>query len=590
MSISYLLPITVIIPKDAAVSDPIDLTAFTTKALGLEIQVAVNSAWTEAGLSIEFSFDGDQYFPMGIKRGNPVPVLSAVQSFSGIPNTATHIRFVSRDFDTGALVPQSQKRTFTFFVRPTSGYVVLGEDDVVIDNTAPTISNATFNVSESATVSTVVGTPTASDENETDTLTYSIISGNTGNVFAINSSTGQITVNGALDYETTTTYNLVVQVQDDNSVEGESGVLSDTATITVNINEVIVAQPLRYGTAYTQRSLTNTQLKSGRVGDFRFVVKSDLVADGGTVYVDNGTFYHKNDGTGGPTSYWDGTGGLPRIRIFPDNGFGLPDTTTALETWTLASPLSAANLFPELVPSGTLALTVGQTYHMVVDNIDGDPNTNFTSINTGNLDVAPPVVDPDTDYAFLRALSGGIGNLAYVDNRPPIFAIKYTNGEAVGRSLIDANANTAGGSSVVQNRFTPSEDLVDITEIWVSVVTDTGSGGLTVELIDITDSNNVLESDTIPFASWDNTWTRWNKIDISARTLSSGNEYAVRVSAPSGTTYDVRNVRKGTNNDAAAWTTYLEFPDLEDVQYGSVGSLTTRTGWLMPFYLSNGVA
>ncbi len=64
-------------------------------------------------------------------------------------------------------------------------------------------------------------------------LTYAITGGNTGDVFAINPTTGAITVAGALDYETTVSYSLVVTVTD-----GGSPSLSGTATLTIAVRDV----------------------------------------------------------------------------------------------------------------------------------------------------------------------------------------------------------------------------------------------------------------------------------------------------------------------------------------------------------------
>ncbi|MEP6889825.1 MAG: cadherin-like domain-containing protein, partial [Nitrospirota bacterium] len=61
---------------------------------------------------------------------------------------------------------------------------------------------------------------------------YSITAGNTGGAFAINAATGAITVanSAALDFETTPSFTLTVQASD--------GTLSDTAAITVNLNNL----------------------------------------------------------------------------------------------------------------------------------------------------------------------------------------------------------------------------------------------------------------------------------------------------------------------------------------------------------------
>ncbi|MFM9962474.1 MAG: Calx-beta domain-containing protein, partial [Planctomycetaceae bacterium] len=96
---------------------------------------------------------------------------------------------------------------------------------------APVVNDQTFSINENSANNSVVGTVIATDPG--DVLTYSILSGNTGGAFAINSSTGQLTVanSAVLDFETTPSFPLTVKVQD-------AGGLSDTATITINLNNL----------------------------------------------------------------------------------------------------------------------------------------------------------------------------------------------------------------------------------------------------------------------------------------------------------------------------------------------------------------
>ena len=70
------------------------------------------------------------------------------------------------------------------------------------------------------------------DLGDPEAVVYSITGGNTNSAFAINSSTGEITVNdiNELDYETTTSYTLTITATQNAD--------STTATITVNINDV----------------------------------------------------------------------------------------------------------------------------------------------------------------------------------------------------------------------------------------------------------------------------------------------------------------------------------------------------------------
>ncbi|HEY3567640.1 MAG TPA: cadherin domain-containing protein [Thermoanaerobaculia bacterium] len=100
-------------------------------------------------------------------------------------------------------------------------------------NDAPKVDAATFTLNENSPNGTVVGTVTFTDPDLGQGHTFAITAGNTGGAFAIDATTGQITVaNGAaLDFETTPSFSLTVQVTDDGTP-----VLSGTGTITINLN------------------------------------------------------------------------------------------------------------------------------------------------------------------------------------------------------------------------------------------------------------------------------------------------------------------------------------------------------------------
>ena len=95
-------------------------------------------------------------------------------------------------------------------------------------NENPTVTPATFTISEAAGNGTVVGTVAASDP-ENQTLTFSIVG---VSPFAINSGSGQITVadSSQLNYENDPSIDFTVQALD-------PGVKSGSATITVNLTE-----------------------------------------------------------------------------------------------------------------------------------------------------------------------------------------------------------------------------------------------------------------------------------------------------------------------------------------------------------------
>ena len=69
-------------------------------------------------------------------------------------------------------------------------------------HTAPTISDQTFSITEDASLGTVIGTVIASDA-DGDQLSYTITAGNTDDIFSIGSTTGELTLTGALDFNAT---------------------------------------------------------------------------------------------------------------------------------------------------------------------------------------------------------------------------------------------------------------------------------------------------------------------------------------------------------------------------------------------------
>jgi hypothetical protein len=96
---------------------------------------------------------------------------------------------------------------------------------------APVVQPGTFNVLQGSANGTVVGTVTASQIDAGQSVSFSITAGNTNNVFAINASTGQITVaNVGQLGGPGTAHVLTVQATDNTAA-----LLSGSATVTINV-------------------------------------------------------------------------------------------------------------------------------------------------------------------------------------------------------------------------------------------------------------------------------------------------------------------------------------------------------------------
>jgi len=92
-----------------------------------------------------------------------------------------------------------------------------------------------FDVDEHSNVSTVVGDTSATDA-QNDALTYTILSGNDSGIFAINGTTGVITVanKDLLDFETSSEHSLVVRAQESVSANN----LSVDVPVNISVNDL----------------------------------------------------------------------------------------------------------------------------------------------------------------------------------------------------------------------------------------------------------------------------------------------------------------------------------------------------------------
>jgi VCBS repeat-containing protein len=152
------------------------------------------------------------HFRVGGAAGDELILTDGILDYE----TQSSYQVTVRVTDSGGL---SQERTFTVTVNDL--------------NEAPVINNQSLRVDENVANGTAVGTVLASDADAGDHLTYAIVAGNTGGAFAIESTTGGITVanRAALDYETNPTFHVTVRVTD-------TGGLATEATVTISLNGV----------------------------------------------------------------------------------------------------------------------------------------------------------------------------------------------------------------------------------------------------------------------------------------------------------------------------------------------------------------
>jgi len=102
-------------------------------------------------------------------------------------------------------------------------------------NEVPEIQNQMFSTDENSPNGMEVGIVVANDPDIGQSLTYSIINGNTDNAFLIDNENGTLSISNeeAFDFETNPVFNLTIEVQDDGP-----GNLTAQAEITVNLEDI----------------------------------------------------------------------------------------------------------------------------------------------------------------------------------------------------------------------------------------------------------------------------------------------------------------------------------------------------------------
>ena len=256
--------------------------------------------------------------------------------------------------------------------------------DVTNVNEAPVAVDNTFSINENAAI-TSLGTIAASDVDAGTTLTYSITAGDTGTDFSINASTGELSTTGALNHETNPQYELTITVSD--------SALTDTATVTVTVNDVNEA-PVAVDNAFTIA-------ENAGASSLGTVAATDVDGDTLTwsITAGNGSSLFTIDAANGALSttgdldYETAAQHVLTITV-TDNGTGtLSDTATVTVTVTDVSEASAPT--NEFVFSGVTGSNPQSCLTMSTSDFGAWDRTNFGVLVR---------VFPDFDGAFQRTM------------------------------------------------------------------------------------------------------------------------------------------------------------------------------------------
>ena len=296
-----------------------------------------------------------------------------------------------------------------------------------------------FSVTENSAAGTAVGTVTATTTGA-GPVTYALTAGNDTEAFALDASSGALTVAGALDYETTTSYSLTVTASDP---AGGSA----TAAVTVTVTDVDEAPA--FGAA-----------------DYAFTVAEDA-AVGAAV---------------GTVAATDPEGGAVTYAITAGNDTG----AFALDAGTGALTVAAA-----------LDYETADDYTLTVTASDAQGHTATADIAVTVTDVAYPPGFAESSYAWSvaedAAVAAALGTVSATDPEGGAVSYAITAGNDAGHVAIDAGT---GALTVAE-----ALDYETTTSYGLTVEAKTGGGATATVPVTVT-VTNVNEAPVFGAASY----------------------------------------------------------------------------------------
>ena len=303
----------------------------------------------------------------------------------------------SLDFET--------KTSYTLDVSVTDGKETVTKQLVVtVSDVDLSVTSSLASASQAENISMGTSILTLSTSNAEGTLSYSLTDDD--NKFAINGSTGEVTLANALDYETKTSHSFTVTVTD--------GVTTSTETFTLNVTDVDLALSASLASSSQLENIStgttiltsSTSESEGTVSysitdaDNKFAINSST----GEVTLDNALDYENKTSHSFTVTATDGV-------TTTSQTFTLTVDNVAINTLAV----TLANSGAALAESSSSGTTVGSSSisnpdsETVSYSLSGTGSTNFAVDSSGNI-TTNAALDYETAKSYsltLTATSGG---------------------------------------------------------------------------------------------------------------------------------------------------------------------------------------
>ncbi|KXF81119.1 cadherin domain-containing protein [Enterovibrio coralii] len=364
----------------------------------------------------------------------------------------------SLDYETATDHTITVKATSTDGSSSSQNFTIQVEDDKTeFSVTAVTDTDGTANVIlETAAIGSTVGVQfTASDSDLSDTVTYSL-SDDAGGLFAINPTTGVVTVAAALDYETATSHDITVEAK---STDGSTTFQTVTINLTDNTSE------------FSATAVTDSD------------ASANSVSESATIGSSVGVTFHSQDGDGSDSitySLTNDAGGL--FAINPSTGEVTVNGTLDYETATshVITVLATSTDGSTSTQTLTIGLTDDTSEYAVTAVVDTDSGANTVSENAAvgsQVGVTLSASDSDATDTVTYTLIDNAGGMFAIDAKTGVVTVNGNlNYESATQHTIVVQAKSSDGSTNNQSfviDVTNADASMGDTDNSIGAITDT---------------------------------------------------------------------------------------------------------------------